>query len=342
MKLSNKTRSAFFSRIASTEFYLFCVLLGLILVVSLISPRFLSAENFFSMALSYSYTGIFAIGFLFVLISGGMDISFAAVATVAQYLMASAMVAQPDIPIVVVVLIPILTGCALGALNALLIHYLNAPSIIVSLANLNIYYGILQFISGGTWLYDFPDWFSQFSLTLAVSLTNEQGVHYGLSVVTLIWIALALVASFVLRKLKAGRKLYAMGGNLEASRRAGISILRYRLFAYITCGFTAGLGGMVHTFVTQTVAPNTLVGREFDVVAAVVLGGASIFGGSGSVGGTLLGVALIAVITNALTIMKVPDYWHMVFIGAVVLLSIGITAMSEKRSRKGDRNIYVA
>lgn len=342
MASRNKPSSSFLPKLAGTEFYLLCVLLGLIAVVSLISPRFLSAENFFSMALSYSYTGIFAIGFLFVLISGGIDISFAAVATVAQYLMASAMIANPDISIVFVVMIPILTGITLGALNALLIHYLNAPSIIISLANLNIYYGVLQFVSAGTWLYDFPDWFTQFPLTLVISFINERDTQYGLSVVTLIWIVLALVASFVLSRLKAGRKLYAIGGNLEASRRAGISILRYRLFAYITCGFTAGLGGMAHTFITQTVAPNTLVGREFDVVAAVVLGGASIFGGTGSVGGTLLGVGLIAVITNALTIMRVPDYWHMVFIGAMVLLSIGITAMTEKVSKKGDRNIHVA
>lgn len=325
---------------ARTETYLFGILILLVTAVSLVSPRFFSAENFFSIALSYSYTGIFAIGFLFVLLSGGFDVSFTAVATVAQYLMAVVLTQFPDVPFYLAVLVPLATGLSLGLVNALLIHCLRAPAIIITIANLNIYYGILQFVSNGVWLYNFPPWFNDFPQWKVLTLHNPDGVEYGLSILTVLWLAVAVIGSFTLNRLKVGRRLYAMGGNLEAAQRGGIHLLRHRLFAYGVCGFTAGLGGLVHTFVTQTVAPNTLVGHEFDVVAAVVLGGASIFGGSGTVGGTLLGVGLIALLGNALTIMMVPTFWHEVFIGAVVLLSITITAWSARLAQRRENKIH--
>jgi simple sugar transport system permease protein len=326
---------------AHTEFYMILVIIALIAVVTTISPRFLSGENLFSIALSSSYTGIFSIGFLFVLITGGLDISFLAVATVAQYLTAMVMVAHPQAPIWFVIALPLVLGVAMGAINTLLIHYLNAPSMIITIATQSIFYGLLQFATHGEWLYNFPDWFVHFPRILVLSFVNERGVKYGLSIIVVIWLAVALVASIILRHIKVGRRLYALGGNLEASHRAGIGILRYRFFAYCACGFTAGLGGLVHSFITQTVAPNTLVGNEFTVVAAVVLGGASIFGGTGSIGGSILGVAVIALITNALTIMKVPNYWHAVCIGGVVLLSMSITALSGRLAARGEKKINV-
>jgi simple sugar transport system permease protein len=327
---------------SGTEAYLGLVLIALVAVITLVSPRFLTGENLLAILLSYSYLGIFAIGFLFVLLSGGIDVSFTAIATVAQYLMALLLLHHPGVPWPVAVLLPMAVGVVLGCVNAALIHAFDAPPIIITIANLNIYYGILQFASNGEWIYDFPDWFNRFPRTLVLTFVNGNGVKYGLSVLTVIWLATAAVAGFLLVWTRAGRRLYAMGGNLEAARRAGIGILRYRLFAYGFLGFTAGLGGLVHTLITQTVAPNTLVGHEFDVVAAVVLGGANIFGGSGSVTGTLLGVLLIAVITNALTIMKVPAYWHQVFIGAVVLASIAMTSANERRSARRERRRHAA
>ncbi|MFN8488278.1 MAG: ABC transporter permease [Caldilineaceae bacterium] len=323
--------------LSGSSAYLLYVLIALIAVITAVNPRFFSAENFLAILRSGAYSGIFAIGFLFVLLSGGLDISFAAVATVGQYLVGLVLINMPWVPWPFVVLLPMLIGILLGCFNAALIHWLNAPPLIITIAMQSVLYGILQYASNGTWLYNFPDWFAKFPLILVVSFVNKDGVKYGLSILTVIWLAVAVCAAFILSKTKVGRRLYAMGGSSEAARRAGIDILRYRLFAYGFLGFTAGLGGLIHTFVTQTVAPNTLVGNEFNVVAAVVLGGASIFGGSGSVEGTLLGGILIAVITNALTIMRVPAYWHQVFIGAILIASMAITTASERRARKKDR-----
>jgi simple sugar transport system permease protein len=322
------------------ETVLLVVLLAMMAAITAISPRFLGAENLFSILLGASYTGIFAIGFLFVLVSGGLDVSFTAVATVAQYVVGTVLIADPHIPPVLAVLLPLVVGISLGCLNALLIHYLNAPPIIVTIANLNIFFGLLQFITGGEWLNGFPEWFDHFPRTFVVSFENSDGVRFGLSIIVVIWLSLALVAGILMRYFKAGRKLYAMGGNMEAARRAGINTLRYRIIAYGFLGFCAGLGGLVHTLITQTVVPNTLVGHEFDVVAAVVLGGASIFGGSGTVGGTLLGVVLLAVLGNALTIRRVPTYWHEVFVGGIVITSIAITTVSSIAARNREKKSH--
>lgn len=324
------------------ETYLLIALVVLVAVVSAVNPRFLTGRNLFQILRSYSFIGVLSIGFLFVLISGGIDISFTATATAAQYFTAVAMVNNPDIPMIVVIIMPMLIGAALGAINALLIHYLNAPSIIIAIANLNAYYGIVQLISAGKWLYQFPPWFSELPKTLLIRFVDENGAPYGLSILTAIWIGMLILGAVILGYTKLGRRIYAMGGNLEGARRAGLSILGLRLFAFSFLGFAAGLAGLLHALNTQTVAPNALFGREFDVVAAVVLGGASLFGGAGTIVGTFLGVALIAVITNALTIMEVPSYWHQVFIGGVVILSVSVTAIRTQIARKKERTIDVA
>lgn len=323
------------------ETYLFFILIALIAVVSMISPRFFTGRNAFQILRSASFTGVLSIGFLFVLIAGGLDISFTATATVAQYLMAMTLAANPETPIILIVLIPVLVGTLLGSINAILIHTLNAPSIIIAISNLNVYYGLLQIFSGGTWLYDFPEWFNRFGRGFLFNFVDQNGASYGLAYISIIWGVMAVAGFVILRYMKLGRRLYGMGGNLEAARRAGLSIFGLRVFAYGFLGFSAGVAGFVQALNTQTVAPNALVGREFDVVAAVVLGGADIFGGAGTIGGTLLGVLLITVITNALTILKVPPYWHQVFIGAVVLGSISVTSIRTLLAKRKERTINV-
>lgn len=327
--------------LSRNEPYLLLVLVVLIVVVSILNPRFFSGENFFAILRTYSFIGILSIGFLIVLISGGLDISFTATATVAQYAMAVVLSSYHDIPIVVVIVLPIIIGAILGSVNAFLIHFLKAPSIIITIATLNAYYGILQFVSKGRWIYDFPQWFRAFPNIKLIQFVNENGAYYGLSIITAIWIVLLIGATFLLRYTVLGRNIYALGGNLEAARRGGLNVLRLRIFVYSFMGCMAGVGAIVHAMVTQTVAPNALLGQEFDVVTAVVLGGANIFGGAGTISGTLLGVCLVAVIKNALTIVRVPEYWHQAFIGGVLLLSVSITAIQAKLVRRKQRVIDV-
>ncbi|PIE35407.1 sugar ABC transporter permease [candidate division KSB3 bacterium] len=309
------------------ELYLFAVMVVISIIFTLWNPNFLTLENMFDMLRSYSFIGILSVGVLIVLISGGIDISFTATATVAQYVMALALVGNKDLNVGLVLVIPLIIGAVLGMVNGGLIYYFKAPPIIITIATMSLYYGALQFFSGGEWLYNFPRWFRKFPKTLVLEFTNADGFRYGLSVLTLIWLGLLIIAFVFLRYTTFGRQIFAVGGNLEAARRGGINVLKINLFVYGFMGFLAGIGAIVHAWVTQTVAPNALVGQEFTVITSVILGGASIFGGSGTLLGTFLGVALVALLNNGLTLMQVPAYWQKVAIGFILLLSVSVTAL---------------
>ncbi len=346
MKMKNRSTDNAVKRMQAlmrhNEAVLFLILILLVLVIGRVNPRFIQAENLFDILRSASFIGILSIGFLFVLISGGIDISFTATATVAQYIMAIILLRYMNMPIIFVILIPLLVGIVLGSVNALLIHLLKAPSIIITIATLNAYYGSIQFISGGRWIYDFPQWFSVFPRILILQFETVDSIRYGLSIFTLIWIAIAICAHMILRYSTLGRKLFAVGGNIEAAKRAGINIGLIRLFAYSFLGGIAGLGALMHALITQTVAPNAILGQEFDVVTATILGGASIIGGKGSIPGTVLGCLLVAVVKNGLTLMKVPSFWHQVFIGGILLISVIATATQNRLTARAIGGIDIA
>ena len=324
-----KTKLGNFLR--GNEFYLILVILVLIVMLSLSTEDFFSIENLFDMLLSYSFLGIMAAGFLVVLISGGIDISFTATATVAQYVVAMFMIKQGGNWVITFAMASAI-GIALGAINAFLVHYLEVSAIIITISTLNIFYGILIFITRGKWLYNFPDWFSE-----EVSLYNftmADGTVYNISLPILVFFGVLIITGILLNKTTIGRKIYAMGGNLEAAKRMGFNILGLHVFVYCYLGLLAGIAAIVQAHIVQTVAPNSIVGRELEVVAAVVLGGASLAGGRGTLLGTILGVTLVAVMQNGLTILGVSSYWHKVFIGLVILVSVSITAYNRIREEK--------
>lgn len=327
--------------VKKNEYILLFILILMVAVMSAINPNFGTLENAFDILRGTSFLGICAIGFLVVLITNGVDISFTASATIAQYVMALVMVKNPETPIIVVIIVPILIGAALGAFNAVLINKLKVPAIIVTIAMLNAYYGIVQYFSGGEWLYGFPGWFNKFPNKILLSFENERGITFGLTSIIAIWIVVAIIGYILLQHTLLGRKIYAIGGNQVAAKREGINVNRVRIFAYSFLGGIAGIGAIVHAMITQTSAPNALVGQEFNVVAAVVLGGASITGGGGSVPGTLLGVLIIATIKNGLTVLGLPAYYHQLFIGLVLVISISITATREKLHKKNAGGINI-
>jgi simple sugar transport system permease protein len=331
-----KTKLGNFLR--GNEFYLILVILVLIIILSFTTEDFFSIENLFDMLLSYSFLGIMAAGFLVVLISGGIDISFTATATVAQYVVAMFMIKHGGNWVIIFAMASAI-GIALGAINAFLVHYLEVSAIIITISTLNIFYGILIFISRGKWLYNFPDWFSE-----EVSLYNftmADGTVYNVSLPILVFFGVLIITGVLLNKTTIGRKIYAMGGNLEAAKRMGFNILGLHVFVYCYLGLLAGIAAIVQAHIVQTVAPNAIVGRELEVVAAVVLGGASLAGGRGTLLGTILGVTLVAVMQNGLTILGVSSYWHKVFIGLVILVSVSITAYNRIRGEKRGSEIEI-
>lgn len=300
----------------------------LVAVFGCFSREFLTLSNFVSLLESYSVTAIMAAGLLVVLIAGGIDISFAAIAAVSQYLVMTILV-QLGGDWVIAFLLSGVFGGALGVVNALLIYYLRALSVIVTISTLTFYFSMLLFVTRGVSIYNLPNWF-----------TNDLSL-LGIPFPVLVAAIVLLATAFVLSRLSIGRQIYGLGGNSEAASRLGCNIVGLQCFAYGYSGVTAGIAGLVQAHRVEEVVPNALIGRELDVLAAVVLGGASLMGGIGTVSGTILGIILLAVLENGLTLIGVSSYSFGIVTGLVILLSVSATAYSAKR-QQSERARYVA
>ena len=288
---------------------------------SALSPGFLSVSNLTTLLESYSVMAIMAAGLLVVLISGGIDISFAAIAAVTQYLVATIIVQMGGNWLVAFALAAIFGGL-LGAANALLIYYLQALSVIVTISTMTFYFAVLMFVTDGESIYDLPDWFTT---TIA-----PLGIPFPVMVAAIVLI----ITAFVLNRLSIGRQIYGLGGNLEGAKRMGCNILGLQCFVYGYSGVTAGVAGLVQAHRVEEVVPNALIGRELDVLAAVVLGGASLQGGIGTVTGAILGIVLLAIVQNGLTLLGVSSYSFGFVTGIIILASVSATAVAAKRQQK--------
>ena len=315
------------------EFCVFAVIVILSAAITVINPNFLTLENGLDLLKSYSFMGVLAIGILFVLISGGIDISFAATATIAEYIMAVICIRIGG-NMISALLIASSVGIVLGSFNGILISKFRIPPIITTIATMNLYYGLLTVITGGKWIYALPVWFRSFAEIRIFTLVSKSGTPYGLSVITLFWLIITAAAFFILRYSMLGREIYAVGGDIVSAERVGFPVKRLQVFVYAFMGLMSGIAGVIQALLVQTVAPNSIVGKELDVIAAVVLGGASLSGGKGTVSGTVLGVILIAVVKNGMTLVKISSVWSDVVIGLVILISVGFSSWQQKKERQ--------
>ena len=269
-----------------------------------------------------------AIGSFIVLLSGGIDVSFSAIASIAAYSTGKIIIMGGGNLFYAFVLV-IVIGIILGAVNGFLIYYLNAPTIVITIATMGIYYGLLLFITRGVLISLLPEYIEKFGNSYIFTFLNKNGVISGFSIFTLIWIVILIITWLILKHTMIGRSIFAMGSNVEGAKREGINILKLQLFIYSFMGLLAGIGGLVHTGLNQMIKPNALIGTELMVIAAVVIGGASLTGGSGTLLGTTLGVLLLAIISNGLTLAKVSSFWQNFVIGLILLVSVSITAYQE-------------
>lgn len=307
---------------------LFATILTLSVLLSLFTNDFASIENLYDVINNYTMLMILACGLFVVLISGGIDISFPAITIISQYIMIS-LISTYDVGFVGVFIISSTVGVLLGFVNAVIINKLNVPSIIITISTLNIFYGALFYLTKGVWLYDYPTWFQE-EIIFIKAVTADDFV-YGLSFQTVIAIIAVVLTGLIVNKLSVGRKIYALGGNQDATSRIGFNILKLHLFVYGYMGFMAGLAGVVQAYTVQSVAPNSLLGYELTVLAAVVLGGASLSGGKGTLTGTIMGVALLAIIQNGLNLLNVSSYWQTIITGVIIIVSISATALGQRK-----------
>jgi simple sugar transport system permease protein len=315
---------------AQHEVWLLAVILVLGTLLSLIAQGFFSVGNFVDLLETYSVQGILALGLFVVLVSGGIDISFMAVASVAQYL-AAFLAARWHWPGVVCIPIGLLTGVALGAINATLIHFVRVTSIIATIATMSVFFATLMYATGGKLISDLPDWWSDH--VVFVQWENATG---DLVRITLPIVALAVATCLtwlMMTHSNAGRQIYAMGGNPESARRIGINIGRLHYLVYGFLGFMAALGGLLQAHRVGESVPNAMYGTELTVLSAAVLGGASLNGGLGSVPGVLLGIVLLAILQNGLNLMGVSPYFFQIVIGLVILMSTSFTMLSARKRR---------
>jgi simple sugar transport system permease protein len=312
------------------ETRLLIVIVILAAALSVISPAFLTLRNAQDLITANAFTSILAAGLLLVLISGGIDISFTATATVAQYV-AMTVANAHDVGWIGVFAIASVIGIALGLVNAVLINVFHVRSIIATLGTLNAFYGLLVFVTRGNYIYTLPDWFDS-----GINLFEFRDAdlnYYSLNLQMVATVLVLGIAWFVLRRMRLGRQIIAFGGNHEAAERVGLPIMRIQLFVYGWMGWCAGIASLVQAQLAQSIAPTVLVGRELDVLAAVVLGGASLAGGVGSVLGTALGLALVAILQNGLILVGVSSYWSDCATGVVILLAVSATARRVRGNR---------
>jgi simple sugar transport system permease protein len=322
------------SRGLPTEAWLVLVIVILGAVWSVLTPWFLTLPNMVDIAETWSVTTLLALGVFVVLVAGGIDISFAATASVAQYCAAYA-AATAGWPPPAAIALGLAVGVALGMLNAALIHYLRITSIIVTIATQSLYFALLMWWTGGKLIPVLPDWWSDRVVFFQTEAADGSLVRVTLPIV--VAVAAILGTWALMARTAAGRQLYCMGGNPEAARRLGIDIAKMHFLAYGFLGFMAGLAGLVQAHRVGQSVPNAMVGQELNVVAAAVLGGASLNGGIGTVGGVLLGLLMLAILQNGLNLLGWSSYFFPIVIGVVILVSTSITGLAGRPGRRRAR-----
>jgi simple sugar transport system permease protein len=277
--------------------------------------------------------GIFAVAAMVVLVSGGIDVSFTAVAVFAMY--ATTVLLRdyaPGIPWPLAFAIATLIGAALGAINGIFIALFGLPTLIVTLGTLSLFRGALLTFVGTGQISNLPPGMRDFSRLMMVRGTNADGSFYSLPWAFAFLVAVVVLTWFILNRTMLGRSIYAIGGAPESARRIGIDVTRTQFAVYVYVGAVSGLAGIVHASTARIANPQDLVGLELSVIAAVVLGGARLTGGVGTLTGTLLGVALIVLVRNSLIVIGVPSVWQSVVIGLLILLGTGLPAWQAKRA----------
>lgn len=312
----------------SVEGWLTWVILIMVIFFTTMSPQFLTIQNLLDLSESYAVTGIFALGLFVVLVTGGIDISFAAVASVVQYAIATwllqGLITSPTLSITLAILI----GITFGLINAILIYSLNVVSIIITISMQSLLFGMLMWLTNGHSIYDLPDWWVD---PVTILPFDVDGESYQIGLPLVVMLGIAFLTWIIMNKTHIGRQLYAVGGSQESASRIGIRVSVIYLFAYGYLGAMAAIGGMLQTYRMSEVVPSALVGGELDVLAAAVLGGASLSGGRGSVIGTLMGVFLIGILKNGLNLIGVSNYFVNIVIGMVILVAICITHYKKRK-----------
>ncbi len=305
------------------------VLLALVILVGvtyIANPLFLNSQGVKDLLLNSTIMIILAVGQTLLIITRNIDLSVGSILGLVAFMTGTLFATYPGIPIPVVFLAGMAFGALLGAINGMLVTAAKVPALVITLGTLYIYRGLNNAWAGGTQYFadDRPDAFGNLSVDTIL----------GFPVITLVAILVVVIVAIYTLSTRPGRDLYAIGSDPDAALLFGIPVGRRVFLAFVTNGLLVGLAGVLYASRFNSVGATTGSGIELDVVAAAVVGGVAIFGGSGSVIGAALGAVLLTTITSALTATRVDKFWQQAIVGVLILAAIIIDRVASLRTAK--------
>ena len=325
--------------VRANEFYVFLVIVAVSLIIQLRSGQFFTPNNLVDLANAMVVPGLFAVGTYMVLVSGGIDVSFPALASLAVYAVTRYLVDSGfQGSILVPFLLVMVLGALLGAFNGLFTSRLAVPTLIITLGTANVFSGVMQGALASVQIPKLPASMESFGRASLFTATNPtSGLTSSMPLAFLILVAVVAIAFFVMRFTMFGRGIYAIGGDESSAVRAGFKVRRIKFWLYVIVGVIAALGGLVRTSMMGQMHPTNLLGMEMMVIAAVVLGGTAITGGTGSLTGVMLGTLLIVIVQNSMILMGIPTFWQRFSLGLLIIVGTGISAVQLTRRRRRQR-----
>lgn len=314
---------------AARRLLAFAALLALIIFFSLRRPdSFLQFNNIMGIFLATAVNGILAFGVTFVIITGGIDLSIGALVAFSA-VMTGIFITEWELPVAVGVLGGVATGTLAGLVNGIIISWMRVPPFVATLGMMYVARGLALVLSELR-----PIYFNDAPQFRQIAMGNALGITYkgdDVNNAVFILFGAAIIASLLLTKTILGRYTFALGSNEEATRLSGVKTNIWKTAVYTVCGMYAGLGGVLMASRLNSAQPALGAGYELDAIAAVVIGGTALSGGSGSIMGTVIGAFVLSVLTNGLRIMSVPQEWQTVVTGAILVLVVYVDIMRRQK-----------
>ena len=318
-----KSHSLFLTLVRFRELSIIIFILLLIVVVSLNTSTFMTAGNFRNILLNISILVIVALGQTMVIVTRGIDLSVSSMIGLVAMMVSFTVVAFPAVTPLLAILLGMFLGLILGSFNGLIITVGKVPPIIATLGTLSVYRGMVFLYSGGTWINSFEMHDGYRALSKAAPL--------GIPNIILFAALVAVVVYIFLNYTRPGRDIYAVGSNPEAANLAGIPVQRTIFMVYVISGLLAGLAAVLWASRFESAQTNTALGFELQTVAAAVVGGVNIFGGSGTVIGVVLGAFLLGTIENALILVRISPFWQLAAQGLLILVAVIVDSTIRRR-----------
>lgn len=297
---------------------LIIVLILLGVVFSIVNSNFLTGSNLLNVARQVSVTAVTAVGMTLVIIIGGIDLSVGSIVAFSGVMAASTLASSQSA--LLSIIIALVVGAAIGFANGFITAKGKIAGFITTLATMSIFRGLGFIYTGG----------SPIAITDKNFISLGQGYVSVVPIPIIIMLVVMIIGSFITTQTRFGRHIYAVGGNEQASKWSGLNVNRITIIVYTISGFLTGLSGAILGARLSSGQPFAGQGFELDVIAAVIVGGASLVGGKGKISGTLIGVLLIGILNNGLTLMDVSTYFQMVVKGIIILLAVFIDNISRK------------